>query len=332
MPARSILERLRAGDLIIMDGGTGSELQRRGFNISQGATVEKRPTAPEKYARAVVPEVLYRSTTGLGVWSAPASLQAPALLRQVHEDYLRAGAEIIITNTFFTNRPMLDRIGQGERWEEYARRAVRIAREARDRVNPQAYVAGGFAPPFSGSLRHTFQDVSGLLAEEGVDFLITEYMGGDTLHEDPIRDCVTAIDACAPTGLPVFLGVCNLRPDGTMLYGQTFDELARALRGHAVAGIFIMCSNPEPTSAGLPKLRRAFDGPIGAYAELAYEENPRFGTSPNEQFFEVRGTQYTPQRYADFAREWRKAGAQVIGGCCGTTPDHIRALRDALAA
>jgi S-methylmethionine-dependent homocysteine/selenocysteine methylase len=330
MPARSITDRLKAGDLIIMDGGTGSELQRRGFNISQGATVEKRPTAPEKYAKAAVPEVLYRSTTGLGVWSAPANLQAPDLVRQVHEDYLKAGAEIIITNTFFTNKPMLERIGQGERWEDYARRAVRLAREARDKVNPQAYVAGGFAPPFSGNLRRTFQDVSRVLAEEGVDFLITEYLGGDTLHENPIADCVTAVDACAPAGLPVFLGVCNVKPDGTMLYGQTFDELGRALRGHDVAGIFIMCSNPQPTSAGLPKLRKAYEGPIGAYAELGYEENPRFGASPGEQFFEVRGLEYTPERYAEFARDWRKAGAQIIGGCCGTTPEHIQAVRAAL--
>jgi S-methylmethionine-dependent homocysteine/selenocysteine methylase len=330
MPARSIIDRLKAGDRILMDGGTGTELQRRGFNISQGATVEKRPTAPEQYAKTTVPDVLYRSTTGLGVWSAPASLQAPDLVRQVHEDYLKVGAEIIITNTFFTNRPMLDRIGQGDRWEEYARRAVRLAREARDKVNPLAYVAGGFAPPFSGDLRRTFQDVSRLLAAEGVDFLITEYMGGDTLHQDPISDCVTAIDACAPAGLPVFLGVCNVKPDGTMLYGQTFPELVKALRGRPLAGIFIMCSNPEPTTAGLRKLRQAYDGPIGAYAELSYEENPRFGAAPGEQFFEVRGVEYTPQRYAGFAREWRDAGAQIIGGCCGTTPEHIQAVRAAV--
>ena len=101
MPSKSILDRLRAGDVILMDGGTGSELQRRGVNISGGATVKKRPTAPPKYASIQVPGVNYRSVTGVGVWSAPANVETPDIVRQVHEDYLKAGAEIIITNTFF---------------------------------------------------------------------------------------------------------------------------------------------------------------------------------------------------------------------------------------
>jgi homocysteine S-methyltransferase len=139
------------------------------------------------------------------------------------------------------------------------------------------------------------------------------------------------VDACADTGLPVFLGVCNVKNDGTMLYGETCEQLARALEGHRVDGIFLMCALPPAVSASLPKLRKAFSGPIGAYAELGYEENPDFG-KPGEQFFVIEGQQYTPQRYADFAREWKQMGAQVIGGCCGTGPEHIRAVGAALRA
>lgn len=327
MPSRSIVDRLKAGEVLVMDGGTGTELQKRGVNISRGATVEKRPTAPSRYASTTVPGVRYRSVTGLGVWSAPANLEAPDTVRRVHEDYLRVGAEIIISNTFYTSRAMLSKIGEQDRWEEYARRAVELARQARDAVNPEAYVAGGFAPPFTGNLREEFENVARVLAEAGVDFLLPEYMGGDTIHESPIADCVTAVDACARTRLPVFLGVCNVKEDGTMLYGETFAELASALKGHKVDGIFLMCSHPPAISACLPRLREAFHGPVGAYAELGYEENPRFGTSPGEQFFVLEDLGYTPERYAQFAREWKKLGAQVIGGCCGTGPEHIRAVR-----
>jgi S-methylmethionine-dependent homocysteine/selenocysteine methylase len=329
MASRSILERLAAGDTILMDGGTGTELQRRGVNISKGATVEKRPTAPQRYAAAEVPGVTYRSVTGLGVWSAPANLEAPEVVRQVHEDYLRLGAEVVITNTFYTTRAMLSRIGEQDRWEEYARRAVALAREARERVNREAYLAGGVAPPFTGDLREELRNAARVLADAGVDFLLPEYFGGDTIHERPIADCVTAVDACAETGLPVFLGVCNVKADGTMLYGESLAELAEALSGHPVAGIFLMCTQPPGVSAGLPRLREAFPGPIGAYAELGYEENPRFG-APGEQFFEIRGQEYTPERYAAFAREWKSMGAQVIGGCCGTGPAHIAAVRSAI--
>jgi S-methylmethionine-dependent homocysteine/selenocysteine methylase len=326
----SIVDRLRRGDVLLMDGGTGTELHRRGVNISKGATVEKRPTAPPQYASIQVPGVNYKSVTGLGVWSAPANLEAPDVVRQVHLDYLNEGAEILITNTFYTTRAQLSRIGEGDRWEEYARRAVALAREARDRVNKEAYLAGGVAPPFSGNLKEELGNAARVLADAGVDFLLPEYFGGDTIHETPIADCVAAVDACAQAGLPVFLGVCNVKESGTLLYGETFGELAKALEGHPLAGILLMCTQPPAVSACLPKLREAYKGPVGAYAELGYEENPKFGTSPGEQFFVIEGKEYTPEKYAEYAREWKRMGAQVIGGCCGTGPEHIRAVASAI--
>jgi S-methylmethionine-dependent homocysteine/selenocysteine methylase len=329
MPATSIVDRLRRGDILLMDGGTGTELHRRGVNISKGATVEKRPTAPAQYAEQRVPGVTYKSVTGLGVWSAPANLEAPDVVRAVHEDYLRLGAEVIITNTFYTTRAMLSKIGEADRWEDYARRAVAIAKEARDRLNPEAYLAGGVAPPFTGNLRNELEAAARVFKDAGVDFMLPEYFGGDTIHENPIADCVTAVDACATSGLPVFLGVCNVKESGTLLYGETFPDLVKALKGHPLSGILLMCTQPPAVSACLPRLRAAYDGPIGAYAELGYEENPNFG-NPGEQFFVIEGKEYTPARYADYAREWKRMGAQVIGGCCGTGPEHIEAVRAAI--
>ena len=124
MPSRKFTDRIEAGDVLLMDGATGSELQRRGVNVATGATKES-----------------------LGVWSATANTEAPEVVRAVHEDYLRLGADIIIANSFWTNRSRLAIIGQEERWEEYTRRAGELAVAARDSVNREAYVAGGVAPP-----------------------------------------------------------------------------------------------------------------------------------------------------------------------------------------
>jgi len=308
MPSRSIVDRLKAREILVMDGGTGSELQRRGVNVDKGATDEK-----------------------LGVWSASANIDAPGVVRQVHEDYLKIGSEIVTSNNFYTTRAMLTLIGEEERWEEYTRRGAELAVQARNAVNPEAYVAGGIAVPFVPcDLRKEFEDQSRVLAKAGVDFMLAEYMGGDTVHESRIADCVTAVDACGTAGLPVFLGVCNVKESGTMLHDESFADLVAALKGHKVDGIFLMCSYPEAISACLPKLRKTFDGPIGAYGHLGYDENPKYGTSPDEPFFAIEMREYTPKRYAEFAGQWKEMGAQVIGGCCATRPEHIEAVHELL--
>jgi S-methylmethionine-dependent homocysteine/selenocysteine methylase len=261
------------------------------------------------------------------VWSAAANLEAPDVVRAIHEDYLKLGANIIISNNFYTSKSMMATMGKGDQWEEYTRRGGELAVEVRNALNPEAYVAGGFAPTeFDGDLREELEATARILAGTGVDFLIAEYFGGDIIHENPIADCVTAVDVCAKAGLPLFLGVCCLREDGTMLNGESLTDLVAALKGHKVDGIFLMCSPPGAVSAGLPVLRKAFGGFVGAYAEIGYDENPKFGSSPKEEFFAIDTEDCPPERDAEDAREWKKMGAQIIGGCCASTPDHIKAI------
>jgi S-methylmethionine-dependent homocysteine/selenocysteine methylase len=296
MPSRNIRERLQSGDILLLDGATGSELGRRGVNVSKGSTKDK-----------------------LGPWSATANVDAPNLVRQVHEDYLRIGADIITSNSFWTNRPRLGMIGLADQWEEYTRAAGEIAIQARDAVNPEAYVAGGIAPPGEGDLRAEFVDLSRVLADVGVDLMLAEYVG-------TIADCVTSVDACAASGLPVFLGVRHITPDGKMQYGESLEDLGRALLGHPVDAVLLMCSKPEAISAGLPILRRTFAGPIGGYANIGYAKNPEFGGKRGEQWHTIDQDTYDPERYAGFARAWLDRGAQIVGGCCATGPSHIEAV------
>ena len=322
MPGRGIVERLRGGEALLLDGATGSEIARRGVYVSKGSTADK-----------------------LGPWSATANLDAPEVVRQVHEDYLRLGVDVITSNNFWTSRPKLAEVGLEGRWEEIARTAGELALAARDAVNPEAYVAGGIAPPIwtegaqraverqggaawranreprpQAELHRELADQARLLADLGVDLILAEYVG-------PVADCVTAVDACAAAGRPVFLGVRHVTTEGTMQYGESFDELAEGLRGRPVAAILLMCSDPPAISVSLPRLRQAFDGPIGAYANIGYKKNPSFG-QPGEQWHTIDQTTYPPDRYAEFAREWRSMGAQIVGGCCATGPEHIAAIAE----
>jgi S-methylmethionine-dependent homocysteine/selenocysteine methylase len=317
MPTRSVLDRLAAGERLLMDGGTGAELQRRGVSVDEGVSTEPRP---------------YRSSKGvktaetLGVWSATANVKSPDVVEQIHRDYLRVGADIITSNNFYTSRAMMAIIGEEERWEEYTRLGGEIAVRARDAVNPEAYVAGGFAPPYDGDLREEFEGQALVLARAGVDVMLPEYVAGSSVHETPLADCINAIEVCAKTGLPVFLGISNVREDGKLHTGDSLEDLISGLRGHPVDAVLLMCSGPRAISACLPRLRDAFDGPIGAYANIGYGDNPKFGASPDESIYRIDTGEYTPARYAEVAREWKEMGAQIIGGCCATGPEHIEAI------
>ncbi len=131
MPERNIMDRLAAGETILLDGGTGSELQRRGADVLKGATER------------------------LEAWSATANIEFADVVRQVHQDYLRVGADVIISNNFWTIPSRLKGIGLSDRWEEYAHAAGQNALAAREAGNPEAYVAGGIAPPTLQSLKES---------------------------------------------------------------------------------------------------------------------------------------------------------------------------------
>ena len=96
MPSQGIIERLAGGEALLLDGGTGSELQRRGADVLKGASDR------------------------LQAWSATANIEFADVVRQVHQDYLRVGADVIISNNFWTFPSRLSSIGLADRWEEYA--------------------------------------------------------------------------------------------------------------------------------------------------------------------------------------------------------------------
>ena len=160
-----------------------------------------------------------------------------------------------------------------------------------------------------------------MLADLGVDALLAEYVGY-------IEDCVAAVDALATIGLPVFLGVRHITEYGWMQYGETLTDLAKALEGHPVEGVLLMCSRPECVSVGLIGLGKAFDGVVGAYANVGY--NPMAPVSGRVHKGGDLLSGYSPLRLADFGKDWLDMGAKIIGGCCATGPEHIIALNNVI--
>jgi homocysteine S-methyltransferase len=298
-------KRLDAGRALLLEGGTGSELRRRGYALHDDA------------------------------WSAPASLSHFELLRQIHADYIAAGADVITTNTFAATRFVLDAAGLGGRAGEIARRAVAAAREARAASGRDVAIAGSIsclpprfdpcAYPDPRAERAAYGELAALLAAEGVDLLALEML----------EDCEHAARACEAareTGLPVWLGVsCRLRANGT-LGAFDFPEtplaaVLDALLPFAPAAVNVMHT---PADAILPALRAIgarWRGVFGAYPEL---EGGAPGVAAGRAGGGAERATVSPAELAALAPGWIAAGARIVGGCCGATPGHVRALRAAL--
>jgi S-methylmethionine-dependent homocysteine/selenocysteine methylase len=262
----------------------------------------------------------------LPLWSAQALLEAPDAVRQLHEAYARAGADILTANTFRATPRALAKTGKAPEAERLVDRAVALARDARERARDsrEVLIAGAVAPledcyrpdlvppPEQAEREHAEQVIR--LARAGVDLILIETM-------NTIAEARAALRAAKPSGLPVFVSfIC--RAPGELLSGEPLGDAVTALAAFKPEAILVNCSPPEWMPACLEEMSRRTNLPTGCYPNLGAPDLAGGGWK-----FDAA---WTPQRLAAAAGTWVRQGAQVIGGCCGTTPDHIRALRAAL--
>jgi S-methylmethionine-dependent homocysteine/selenocysteine methylase len=142
-----------------------------------------------------------------------------------------------------------------------------------------------------------------------------------------IREARAACEAARSAGFPVWTSFV-VRDGARLLSGEPLAEAAAALEKAGAEVLAVNCAPLEDITAAVAELRRNVRVPVGAWAHVGRYDPPswKFGFYPR-----FSGTEAVPPaRYAQAAREWRKLGAQVIGGCCGTTPEHVRALREVL--
>jgi len=246
------------------------------------------------------------------------NLTSPDLVRRLHADYVAAGAEVIETNTFGANRSRLSAFGMEERARDVNLSGARLARAAAGR---DVFVAGSMGPlprfrgegdsPTPEEMRALFREQALALAEGGVDLLILETFSD-------LEQMKIALAAAGETGLPLIASMAFLergRIPGGMTVERVALELAEA--GAAVVGANCGAGTMEITR-NIRRMASVTRLPLAAY--------------PNSGFPEYVDGRYlyrtTPDYFADRCLDTVRAGANLVGGCCGTTPEHIRRLAE----
>jgi S-methylmethionine-dependent homocysteine/selenocysteine methylase len=312
---RDLQDRLDRGDVIILDGAIGTQLQAMGvpMNVTD--------------------------------WAAAGLHTHPYTVRHMHEGYIKAGVDIITTNTYAAARHNLEPLGLGDLTAELNIRAVALAKEARERAarDRPVYIAGsvsnfglttGSEPSRARTLRHrsaitaeqaqaNLREQAEILVDAGVDFLLGESTGS-LEHRKWVSRALTI------PGVPKWVGfkVHVDKGDPTVRVGYSDSApLTRALDevlplGGSVVSVFH--SNVDDTAAALPIVLDKWSGPIAIYPEAARTDYVETYRDPGVQ------SNISPDGFVALAQKWVDQGVQVVGGCCGIGIEYIRPLREKL--
>ena len=300
MSHAALIAKLERGEVVIVDGGMGTEIKRRG--ISEGSSE----------------------------LSVTAMLESPDAIREVHEDFLLAGAEVIITNTYICNTRKLAHIGWISETDVEAEMAqinelaARAALDARNVAGSQNAVIAGSMGPLSQSYNPdavlpyeeclaAYRKQANALAQAGVDVILVETC-------TKVHEAVAGIVAAVEAGKPAWAGFV-VDEEGRVSSGERILDAQIAVKNAGASALFLNCSQAPDITAGLMRLDGHHTMPVGAYAQGAVYEG--IGWDFQESM--------PPEQYLEHAKEWAGLGARAIGGCCGTTPEHIGALAAALA-
>ncbi len=291
----SLLERLSAGEILLFDGGMGTEI----------------------YTRGVYLNVCYDEL----------NVTRPDLVREIHADYIEAGADLLETNTFGANRLRLARFGLAERTFEFNEAGARVAREAADAAGRGTVVLGAVGPLGAqvaplGTLsreeaRAAFREqIRGLVAG-GVDGLVLETFA----NLDEMGLALEVARAELPGAFLV--ASMTIQEDGSTVYGVEPERYAPYLHEHGADVAGINCSvGPAAMLPVVERMRAATAGRLCV--------QPNAGIPRN-----VEGRNLylcSPEYLAEYARRFVQRGASLLGGCCGTNPRHIRSMRAAIRA
>jgi betaine-homocysteine S-methyltransferase len=302
---QGLLERLETG-IVLGAEGYIFELERRGY----------------VQAGAYVPEVV---------------LDAPEAVEQLHREFLRAGAEVMVTLTYYAHREKLRTIGREGDLETLNRRAIQIAKDVA--AEGDALVAGNICNTWvydpknhketAKIVRQTFEEQVRWAADEGVDLVIAETLGY-------LAEGLLALDVIKEAGLPAVITFGSTYDQ--LLDGYSYVEACQILdqRGADVVGL--NCSRgPQTMLPIIREIRQAVSCHVAAQP-VAYrttEEEPTFQTLKDmdgNRSFPIALDPFQSTRFemADFASEARDSGVNYIGTCCGAAPHHVRAMAEAL--
>lgn len=262
-----------------------------------------------------------------GMWSNQALFDNPHFVRQVHDAYFAAGADVATTNTYavlddrFAAYDVLDRL------DEMTVRACELAIAARD-AHGDGLIAGSMGP-----LGFSYQPDKAPPAEQAAESYARNAHAQAPFVDAHLMESMASVDqargalmGASVSGKPVWIGLTVDDKDGTKLRsGEPLADLAPVLAEYKPAAVFLNCSMPEAIDQGLPELAK-LGYPFGAYANGFTEITNDFdhiGATVDQL---TARTDLSPSTYADYAQGWAKSGATYIGGCCEVTPAHIKEL------
>ena len=310
MTRQSFSSRLAEGPAILMDGAMNTELSRKGlqFNTDEWLQVNCRD---------------------------------PRAIAEIHSDYARAGAEVHIANSFATARHVLEDFGLADAFEPLNRAAIEVCREAIDRAaDHDQWIAGSistYAPghdrsrlPAASVLERNAADQAAILAEAGADLIVLEMVF-------TVDQAVSMLRGAMAAGLPVSLGfVCDLGPDGRAVLGNSrvaptdedlmpvadaIETILEACPPATDTIVTAMHSELADTGPALSAITSVWDGPRAVYPNTGRYKQPG-------------GWDFdaccSPDEFLSACDGFLAAGVDIIGGCCGIGPAHIRALRQQL--
>lgn len=303
-------------DVIILDGGMGRLLQNMG--------------APFKQPQ----------------WSAAALMDAPHYVREAHERYVKAGAQVLTTNAYAVVPFHVGEKVFREQGEKLCRRAAQIAREVADKANAtpgraKVQVAASVSPALGSYRPEAFDEelarqIWPVLIDSQAD--LSDFFLVETLSS--IAETKLAIELCAKHGKPIWVSSA-LQDDRPLLrsnetVSEWIDAVCEADVNGLVQAVLFNCSQLEVMEDAVREAA-AHVGPhgpsyrVGVYANAFFK--PPTGKRPdaNETLMEIR-TDISPGLYAKFATRWVSAGASIIGGCCGIGPAHIAKLCERFAS
>lgn len=290
---------------------------------------DRRSRLRQRFAEQVVlfdgamGTMLHSTGVGLDRSLSELNITQPRLVRDLHAAYVAAGADIIQTNTFDANRLRLSRVGLEDSVVELNIAGARLAREAATDTDRDVLVAGSVGPALSATAASRMppsmraevvrEQISGLL--DWVDLLILETFGD-------LESLVQAVEvALAESDLPIMAQI-SFGDDGRTLRGEEPADMLTVLDGMDLAAIGVNCT------VGPAALQDVI-AELGASSRLPISVQPNAGT-PQRLGRQVRYVHNTAY-FASAAAEFISNGATVVGGCCGTTPAHTRAIAKAVA-
>jgi len=289
---KELIEELANGKNFLLDGGVGTEIQRKGVK------------------------------TPLPLWSAKALITNPEVVRQIHTEYISAGADIIKTNTFRSNKRTLAKGGYGDKAEELTRLAVELSKEAAACFSRKVYIGGSCGPledcynpdivPHKNALIAEHTEHITNLAKAGVDFIAIETI-------NTILEAETCLKSAMDVGIPAWISFVG-NENGSLLSGESIADAVKAVEPLKPFAILLNCIPPRTASIPLKLLRSATNLPIGIYCN-------DIGKACDKDGWAFESFDFPVEEYTKLADGWKKDGAQLLGTCCGTTPEYTAALK-----